>query len=92
MLRSKKCAAISLWSQKHVHRVAIKYGAQQKSPFGHRFVRNVLYTPAALPLNRQFNPSALSERAMLGTIARLGHNILLAALALITVVICLQFG
>jgi hypothetical protein len=28
---------------------------------------------------------------MLGTIARLGHNILLAALALITVAICLQF-
>jgi hypothetical protein len=28
---------------------------------------------------------------MIGTIARMGHNFLLAALALITVAICLQF-
>jgi hypothetical protein len=28
---------------------------------------------------------------MIGTVARMGHNILLAALALITVAICLQF-
>ena len=48
-----------------------------------------LYSRRA-PLNRRFNP-ALSERVMIGTIARMGHNILLAALALITVAICLQF-
>jgi len=28
---------------------------------------------------------------MIATVARMGHNILLAALALITVAICLQF-
>jgi hypothetical protein len=28
---------------------------------------------------------------MIGTIARLGHNVLLAAMAAITVAICLQF-
>jgi hypothetical protein len=28
---------------------------------------------------------------MIGTVARMGHNILLAALAVITVAICLQF-
>ena len=56
----------------------------------HNIAQTVLYTPGRAPLNRRFNP-ALSERVMIGTIARMGHNILLAALALITVAICLQF-
>jgi hypothetical protein len=61
-----------------------------KSRFGHNIVNPDLYTPARAQLNRRFNPAS-SERVMIGTIARMGHNFLLAALALITVAICLQF-
>jgi hypothetical protein len=59
-----------------------------KSSFGDLSRYSIYSHPA--PLNRRFNP-ALMERAMIGTIARLGHNVLLAAMAAITVAIWLQF-